>query len=892
ITSLLLIGDCIERGVQIPNLSDSIEKIVHATSQLVEVLNTTIAQSEDEIFTKEVADSPSKMNENIINLTKSAKFFDKNSNSQEAVKLLIVGANGILDNVLYVLSSYDDSNIRKIEKHLKAVKNVLENIINWTYEEILELAKNLQPPIIGALSSLTARIPEIISEDISLKIKLLSSDMKEVTTSFILELNGIVENEGTLVQQLYVERASMFKYRLYRIVIELICLIWMNDLSNGDIELFSLSLPLICEFSCQWLNVAKKLPMVDLSGKYLSLYVLDQSEKFITQKDLKVKDLHKIISETIFKFNRIFDSNKNKTKASESEVSDLIKKLNNVKSVFLSSYGEWVKQCSMSVKSSDLMTIDISSCPVYNEWKNSVQMICEASDKLCILAPESSTNREIKEILAEISTSINTKDLEIEFAKKGFLYNQINNKINHLCSIMSQMTCDKNIDSVFSVLSSVKEFQTDVNAHYDSQGEDLKSLEASKNSLQNLQDNIEKLRNFTLNTLNSYPIPMDGAFNVEKSLEHMQFLKELLSQAHNQFIKDPKNPNTKSKIDELVLEIQEHNSRLNKELLSFLPFENVMMYSNEGCKIAALMTRESFATNNPILFAKAADKLEFYLKIAADKTKMEAETCNNSVKKNKLENKLLQLKQSEEEFLATRKHLMDNNFDSKLFPSVLCNVEKKGTLLSDIVSSFKESVSEPLFLETKKIETPTETVCSHIIPDKYMKASKVIENPQSNDRIAVAASDLYKRVQSKQTSGGSLSPMVLEISYMFADMSELFKDHQKHSEMIETAKNISKNTQDIISYAQRVLDQTTDKRLAQLLKSALVKLPTLSNQLKIMSTLRASRLKAMNNKVTKETEEANEMLIDCTENLIRGIKDLLKAVESAEIRIKPKISQR
>ncbi|KAF1744218.1 hypothetical protein MXB_364 [Myxobolus squamalis] len=104
--------------------------------------------------------------------------------------------------------------------------------------------------------------------------------------------------------------------------------------------------------------------------------------------------------------------------------------------------------------------------------------------------------------------------------------------------------------------------------------------------------------------------------------------------------------------------------------------------------------------------------------------------------------------------------------------------------------------------------------------------------------------------------------------------------------MIDIGKNIALNTQSIIATAKKILLQCTDKRLKQILSSAIDKLPTISQQLKIMSTLRASRMKAMGGKVTKETDDANQMLVDCAENLMNVIVDVLKAAESASIKAK------
>uniref|UniRef100_A0A672KLT7 Vinculin n=1 Tax=Sinocyclocheilus grahami TaxID=75366 RepID=A0A672KLT7_SINGR len=124
------------------------------------------------------------------------------------------------------------------------------------------------------------------------------------------------------------------------------------------------------------------------------------------------------------------------------------------------------------------------------------------------------------------------------------------------------------------------------------------------------------------------------------------------------------------------------------------------------------------------------------------------------------------------------------------------------------------------------------------------------------------------------------------MALLMAEMSRLVRGGSGNKRaLIQCAKDIAKASDEVTRLAKEVAKQCTDKRIRTNLLQVCERIPTISTQLKILSTVKATML-GRTNISEEESEQATEMLVHNAQNLMQSVKETVREAEAASIKIR------
>ena len=164
------------------------------------------------------------------------------------------------------------------------------------------------------------------------------------------------------------------------------------------------------------------------------------------------------------------------------------------------------------------------------------------------------------------------------------------------------------------------------------------------------------------------------------------------------------------------------------------------------------------------------------------------------------------------------------------------------------------------------------------------------EEEDDDHKIMNAARELHEETTKWETKGNDIIGAAKQMALLMAKMSRLVRDEGgKKSDMIACAKEIAKGSNAITVMSMAIAEKCTDKRIRNDMKRTLDKIPTISTQLRILSTVKAASLGDKED-MTKEEEDAAEqatdMLVLNAQNLMMSVKEAVRYAEAASIRIR------
>jgi len=166
------------------------------------------------------------------------------------------------------------------------------------------------------------------------------------------------------------------------------------------------------------------------------------------------------------------------------------------------------------------------------------------------------------------------------------------------------------------------------------------------------------------------------------------------------------------------------------------------------------------------------------------------------------------------------------------------------------------------------------------LEDEKMRDHKMME----------AAKDLHETARQWESQGNDIIAAAKKMALMMAKMSNLVNNPDaKKSDLIQCAKDIAKASNEVTKLAKQVANKCTDKRIRNDMLKTLERIPTISTQLRILSTVKAASL-GESASMTKDdldaAQQATDLLVHNAENLMMSVKDTVKYAEAASIRIR------
>ncbi|XP_043958205.1 vinculin isoform X2 [Gambusia affinis] len=155
-----------------------------------------------------------------------------------------------------------------------------------------------------------------------------------------------------------------------------------------------------------------------------------------------------------------------------------------------------------------------------------------------------------------------------------------------------------------------------------------------------------------------------------------------------------------------------------------------------------------------------------------------------------------------------------------------------------------------------------------------------------NEPIMVAARQLHDEARKWSSKGNDIIGAAKRMALLMAEMSRLVRGGSGNKRaLIQCAKDIAKASDEVTRLAKEVAKQCTDKRIRTNLLQVCERIPTISTQLKILSTVKATML-GRTNISEEESEQATEMLVHNAQNLMQSVKETVREAEAASIKIR------
>uniref|UniRef100_A0A672KRE7 Vinculin n=1 Tax=Sinocyclocheilus grahami TaxID=75366 RepID=A0A672KRE7_SINGR len=161
------------------------------------------------------------------------------------------------------------------------------------------------------------------------------------------------------------------------------------------------------------------------------------------------------------------------------------------------------------------------------------------------------------------------------------------------------------------------------------------------------------------------------------------------------------------------------------------------------------------------------------------------------------------------------------------------------------------------------------------------KAGEMVSEP-----MMVAARQLHDEARKWSSKGNDIIGAAKRMALLMAEMSRLVRGGSGNKRaLIQCAKDIAKASDEVTRLAKEVAKQCTDKRIRTNLLQVCERIPTISTQLKILSTVKATML-GRTNISEEESEQATEMLVHNAQNLMQSVKETVREAEAASIKIR------
>ncbi|XP_066290180.1 vinculin-like isoform X8 [Branchiostoma lanceolatum] len=164
--------------------------------------------------------------------------------------------------------------------------------------------------------------------------------------------------------------------------------------------------------------------------------------------------------------------------------------------------------------------------------------------------------------------------------------------------------------------------------------------------------------------------------------------------------------------------------------------------------------------------------------------------------------------------------------------------------------------------------------------------------PKPNQPIMVAAHQLHLEAQKWSSKGNEIVAAAKKMALLMAEMSRLVRGEGGNKrDLIRVAKEIALVADEVTRLAKEVAKQCTDKRIRTSLLQVCERIPTISTQLKILSTVKATMIGQStpdsNTDVdSEEVDQATEMLVHNAQNLMQSVKETVREAEAASIKIR------
>ncbi|CAH2060389.1 unnamed protein product, partial [Iphiclides podalirius] len=150
-----------------------------------------------------------------------------------------------------------------------------------------------------------------------------------------------------------------------------------------------------------------------------------------------------------------------------------------------------------------------------------------------------------------------------------------------------------------------------------------------------------------------------------------------------------------------------------------------------------------------------------------------------------------------------------------------------------------------------------------------------------NQPIFAAALDLHAAVREWSAKDNEIVAVAKRMAVLMARLSN-YMNHDKKREVIASSKSIVKASSEVAALARALALECSDRRIRANLLQLCDRIPTISGQLKMLTTVKGSSLGQQGN---QEDKEAINMLVGNAQNLMQSIQEVVAAAAAASVKI-------
>jgi len=788
------------------------------------VMDIIGSQGSDEILKTEMNDGNLIVQKAAENMLAAAKCLKEDPCSKQGRGLLVEATRGILDGVTTLLNSYDDYNVRKIVQLCDELNTYYAKCRdNTDPQKIIDAIKLCSRYSVKLASLATQRIAEFLSANLKKELQ-------------------------------------------------------------GAIDLLTKTSPLLISSCKAYLQNPQKEATVN------GFHNVCETLIHATNEIKRIVQISEVNDVTIVKIGELTDLINN-MENDEKDMIDCIKS----KDVdgFNTAQAAYNKKAQKFIKEASDIADKIEDEKERNKLQDLIESVRNSTNKVDVMGSKCA--------LQKFSDDHANEDLINQIKYNTACTKYINGELNRQLMNNMAKTCNDISNKDDETTSFGNAYKKATAGPGQLQQEDLDRL---SNSIDKLNDDYK-----TMNDKVSSEHDANVNENIEKNKENVEKMKSVLLDALKASADNPEEPNLKKHLDSvaevwtnqvqalkssLIVEpgLFTTHELLNNTLGTFLKCMNKL--ENEGDKLsqeeADALTKEALA---------AAKQFLDVAKYEMNNTEDEAYRME-----------LLKNIQEVEKILP----ILSKPYNASNKTDLQAAAKKISTLLGSLNGLMKtklppcqaitepptppvieqrpivvnqSSVPQPQPVQSNEASTPVEAKI--IEPEEEEEEQPEVEPlPQEEAKeFPIKAAGRELKLEASQWSG-SKNDIIAKVNIVAQKMEELSLIHSKLStnpiakkEMIQKALEITQVTNSILKDCKELAELCTDKRLKNQLLNTVDRLNTLSQQLRVVTAVKASNPKDL---------DTDNQLFSCASNLTETMKRLLRDSEAASVRCNFKTS--
>ncbi|XP_050357241.1 talin-1-like isoform X2 [Nymphalis io] len=156
-----------------------------------------------------------------------------------------------------------------------------------------------------------------------------------------------------------------------------------------------------------------------------------------------------------------------------------------------------------------------------------------------------------------------------------------------------------------------------------------------------------------------------------------------------------------------------------------------------------------------------------------------------------------------------------------------------------------------------------------------------LKQPEPDQPIYAAALDLHSAVRGWSARDNEIVAVAKRTAVLMAKLSDYMNTGNKR-DLINTSNSIVAESRQVADLAKKLALECSDMRIRTNLLQVCDRIPTISGQLKMLTTVKSSSL---GHQGSVEDQEAMNMLVGNAQNLMISIQEVVKAAASASVKI-------